>query len=109
MKKNQKFLKNLLTTASMFSVVALGAGEAWAAGARNVTGVNYNLTTGASLNALWVDDSGLEITAPQDGTTGAGDFDIGAIDTHGQDLSAKVFTIVAGQDLGLGVVVDRQA
>jgi hypothetical protein len=113
MKKNQKFLKNLLTTASAFSVLAIGASEAVAApAARTVTGA-YQLNDGTGLNLgvgnAFTNGSVLEISAIEDGSTNGANIVIGAVDTHGQNIAAKALTITAGDTLTLGAVVDRTA
>lgn len=62
MKKNQKFLKNLLASASMFSVVALGAGEA------SADVVTSGGAEQLSANGTWTDSTAVN-RAPVDNDT----------------------------------------
>jgi outer membrane autotransporter protein len=108
MANKPKFLKNLLTTASAFSVLAIGATEAMGApAARSSNANNYVLNTGANLqqaNAPFVSGSSLQLTGGHSGSVGAA-LTISAFDTGNNANTA----LVIDANTTLGSVVDTSA
>jgi hypothetical protein len=112
MVSNKKFLRNLLTTASALAVMAGGAHEAVAAGARQATGVGIaNLNIGGNLDGggavPFVTGSTLEFGGARDIRVNIAGVNILAIDTHGIDLTAKNLLIT--EHASIGSIVDLGA
>ena len=104
-------MRNLLTTASALAVMAGGANEAVAAGARQVTGAGINLNLGGHLDGggavPFVTGSTLEFGGARDVRVNIAGVNILAIDTHGIDLTARDFLIT--EHASIGSIVDLGA